>query len=78
VSAIEPLIEGGAQLRVVNLSAQARRLRIRWNGAAGAGLRVVDLAGRRSTGGSFDPEPGDARAGHLQLGPWKIAALRSG
>src|SRR5262249_51014465 len=70
VSAIEPLVEGGAELRVVNLSAQARRLRVRWNGPTGAGLRVVDLAGRGSAGGRFEPEPGDARAGHLELGPW--------
>ena len=77
VSAIEPVADGGAELRVVNLSAQARRVRVRWNGAA-SGLRAVDLAGRRTAGDGFEADPGDARAGHLRLGPWRIAALRTG
>ena len=78
VSAIEPLAEGGVELRVVNLSARARRVRVRWNGAGGSGLHLVDLGGRPAGSGGFESDPGDARVGHLDLGPWKIAALRAG
>jgi hypothetical protein len=78
VSAIEPVPHGGVELRVVNLDPREKRVRVRWNGGGGSGLRVVDLAGRAVSTPGFGSDPGDPRAGHLQLGPWQIATLRAG
>jgi hypothetical protein len=57
----------------VNVSARARRVRVRWHGR-GAGIERVDLRGEALPGGVLLLGP-DRRAS-LDLRPWEIAALR--
>jgi alpha-mannosidase len=73
VSALEPRADRPPELRLVNLSARARRVRVRWNGR-GTGIERVDLRGEPVSGGALAPGP-DGRA-RLDLRPWEITALR--
>jgi hypothetical protein len=73
VAALEPRPQGGSGLRLVNLSARARRARVRWNGRGG-GLERVDLRGEALPGAALAPGP-DGHA-TLDLRPWEIASLR--
>jgi hypothetical protein len=73
VSALEPRADRGPELRLVNVSARARRVRVRWHGR-GAGIERVDLRGEALPGGVLSLGP-DRRAS-LDLRPWEIAALR--
>jgi len=74
VSAVEPGRDGAAQVRLLNLSNEPRRVRVRWHGAA-RGLAAVDLQGRPDPGVDAEPEEGGVR---LSLRPWQIATLRAG
>jgi hypothetical protein len=75
VSAVEPLADGGASLRLVNLSERPRAVKLRWNGPASA-LRPVDLSGRPTSKPSVTHD-GDGRTVAMRLGPWEIATLRT-
>jgi alpha-mannosidase len=74
VSALEPR-GPGTEIRILNASAQARRVRLRWNGRAGA-LSRVDLRGLPRPGAPLELA-GD-RSASLELRAWEIAALRAG
>jgi hypothetical protein len=75
VSAVEPDAAGGAEIRLVNASAEARRVRLRWNGRAG-GLSRVDLRGAPRPGAAVDLAPDGSAS--LELRPFEIAAFRAG
>jgi len=75
VSALTPLHDGGAEVRVVNLSSEARRARVTLFGDPSP--RAVDLAGRpveeAVAGSAADAPPGGGRS----LRPWQILTLRT-
>jgi YD repeat-containing protein len=73
ISAIEPRRGAAPLLRLLNASATARRVALRWNGA-GQALERVDLAGR-SLGTAPPAQAGPASA-RLALRPWELASLR--
>jgi len=75
VSAIEPRDDGAVDVRIVNLSPEARTARVRWRGAPGHRLAPVDLAGRPL--GAGQTQEGVADAVDLALGPWRIGTLRA-
>lgn len=74
LTALEPRPGGRTELRLLNASAQPRRVFARWNGRGGA-LERVDLRG--------EPLPGADLASaadgglKLDLRPWEIAGLRT-
>ncbi len=73
VSAIEPLAEGGAQVRVWNASGVARATRFRWNGHRPRVLERVDLTGRPEGGAlPVDPASGGVT---LAFRPWQIVTV---
>jgi hypothetical protein len=74
VSAIEPRADGEPIVRLVNVSPDARRVRISWNGPGATGLRAVDLAGRPTEEPGLEPGPGASAT--LALRPWQLVALR--
>ncbi len=74
VSAIEPRADGEPIVRLVNVSPEARRVRVRWNGPGATGLRAVDLAGRPTEAPGLEPGPGASAT--LALRPWQLVALR--
>jgi len=73
ISAIEPLAEGGAQVRIWNASGVARSARIRWNGRGARGLERVDLTGRPE--GSAQAVEASSAGVRLTLRPWQIVTL---
>ena len=73
LSALEPLADGGARVRLWNASDEARPVRVRLAGAPGP-LRAVDLRDE-PVGGGGDPG-GKTEPGTLWLRPWQIATLR--
>jgi alpha-mannosidase len=75
VSAVEPRRAQGAAIRLYNASPRPRRVRVRWNGAAGPDLRAVDLAGRPDERVRLASEADGAV--RLELRAWQLVALRS-
>lgn len=74
VSAIEPREDGAVDVRLLNGSAEPRRVRIRFGGAPVERLLRVDLAGR--------PLPGETPESvepvrELEIGSWRIETLRA-
>jgi hypothetical protein len=74
VSAIEPRVDSEPIVRLVNVSPDARRVRVRWNGPGATRLRAVDLAGRPTEEAGLEPGPGASAT--LALRPWQLVALR--
>ena len=74
VSAVEPRGDGHVDVRLVNLGAEPRRVRVRWSGAAGHRLGRVDLAGNLVPG---QTQEGVTDGIQLDLGPWRIETLRA-
>jgi hypothetical protein len=74
VSAIEPRADGAVDVRLVNLSAEARRARVRFAAAPGHRFRPVDLAGRPLAARTQDGVGGETV---IELAPWRIATLRA-
>jgi alpha-mannosidase len=75
VSAVEPRREQGAALRLYDTSGRPRRVRVRWNGAAGRRLRAVDLAGRPDASLQLVSEADAAVS--LELRGWQLVALQA-
>jgi hypothetical protein len=69
VSAIEPRPGGETWIRLLNTSAELRRVRVSWCGG-GPGLVRVDLRGRAG-----DPEVAPRSELDLALGAFEIVAL---
>jgi hypothetical protein len=72
VSAIEPREEGAFELRLVNLSAERRTVRVHLAGAPHHALGSVDLAGR-----AVPMQQGFEGERNVELGPWRIETLRA-
>ena len=73
VSAIESGGSGAPLIRLLNASAERRRLRVRWNGPGARILAAVDLAGSPEPAARL--EPGEGASAWVELRPWQILSL---